>query len=997
MNEVQKIAQALREDSLILCFGPKLDEALGIPSLAEMLEPLLAKVAEQDRKQVLSWWETPDLPRLAEYFFRNHRRDYQVALQLALDRRPGFVHRSLSDWLITLKTLAPKRLVCTQPHNFFTLLFPNHRLLLWDETIGLAEGLPAEAPWLCQSHGIIDEPSSLVIAHGQRQAHTIKIDRALRQNVLKRLFAKHWLFLGFDADDPLLHVPQEWAAKAGLSYQGWCLSLDSSERDAAPLVHLPLPQPPEDFGGLALDYWFRLLATALDQPLTPLAVASSAPYGPNPAFRLLRQADLSALTPPDDPAVRDFYHGGHPTPELIHYGHSVTRSETARILEALDQEQRLVLLSGASGEGKNTIVLQVALRLLAQGWEVCLADRGDSELLNLARRNAQPLAVLVFRADQFINLDQLAQVMRQRGKRGFLLLAARPHEWVHRNRLQGQHLTPTEIAIKPLDADQLRDLEEKLARSHPEKKRADLQHALSKAGSDLFAAMLAATHGEELYRILADMVDRIMGWRDGTRLRDALGLVCFFEQHLGKSCPSLLFQACLGLKSEESPGFCAQLTGELSFNRGEKRVKTRHATIGKALFRVLFSEQPRLNEAEIAKQLLWGLSHLLVQQRSLDHRKLLTQIPKLYQKHNPDLADHLFQEASKVSPHDVHVWHEWALFTRARRRGPVTEPLSARWLFKRATEADRHHAPAWQAWALLEKEQGNLGSLDQVHSARWLFQRATEADPRNAPSWQAWALLEKEQGNPGSLDQVHSARWLFQRATEADPRHAPAWQAWALLEKEQSNFGSLDQVHSARWLFKRATEANQLHAPSWHAWALLEWEQGQKDKAHDILARALVNCPKAPEIVQLQRQLHSRPGGKAPPRAANLKPRPTTEYGCLTYADEVLADPKASSHQILDAFDSILPLMVKPCLVMAQWQVMEEDPQLLLVWPETDHYRVFIVTANAKLMHLACPKSIRGVAAPQAQTFFQVEHFHGYRDEVLGLYFHPQVFSQTPD
>jgi tetratricopeptide (TPR) repeat protein len=52
-----------------------------------------------------------------------------------------------------------------------------------------------------------------------------------------------------------------------------------------------------------------------------------------------------------------------------------------------------------------------------------------------------------------------------------------------------------------------------------------------------------------------------------------------------------------------------------------------------------------------------------------------------------------------------------------------------------------------QAWAILERDVGNIGTVDEEFTARWLFRTADEKDPDNVIIVHPWAMMERKQGN----------------------------------------------------------------------------------------------------------------------------------------------------------------------------------------------------------------------------------------------------------
>jgi len=502
----------------------------------------------------------------------------------------------------------------------------------------------------------------------------------------------------------------------------------------------------------------------------------------------------------------------------------------AKILaKVADDGLSAFLLTAAGGEGKSTILMQLAIELAGQGYNTFhCTEPEDRETLTWFRKLARKgkIAVLIDNADLLHNVPQIIrQVQNYRYAATCFVLAARSNEWRNVYSTNPQELQL--FSIGRLTRDEIRDIAQKLVNCQLATDVAVMtEQLMAKNNQFLLAAMLMATHGESLQNILASVINNIAQWSDHEELLEALGCVVALEARKNKTgqhyfCSQRLFQEFMGgVSKTEMQRLCNRLVGEVSLQpHGKYRIETRHPVIAETLFNILFAKNNSLlNEIEIHQRILLVAGRFSREEVNPGERKLLTVLPLIYAKSDYD---------------------------------------KARALFMAATEAEPNDAPNWQSWAILEEKQGNLGAVDQQYTARWLFNQGTKADSTHAPVWQAWALLEEKQGNIGAVDQQYTARWLFNQGTKADSKHAPVWQAWALLEEKQGNIGAVDQQYTARWLFNQGTKADSTNAPTWQAWALLEEKQGNLDKAKQIAQQGLQYCPNAPDILRAVRKIEN--------------------------------------------------------------------------------------------------------------------------------------------
>jgi hypothetical protein len=139
--------------------------------------------------------------------------------------------------------------------------------------------------------------------------------------------------------------------------------------------------------------------------------------------------------------------------------------EALRHLEG--EGMRAALIKGAGGEGKSTILMQIALELLSQGYRVYYILEPDNDSIQLLRGLKGSVALLIDQAQQLHRVGSLLRFADGRGSPTKLVLAARANEWDHE---QGGRLGDTERMLKQiwvgkLNTDEAYPIAEKLVKS----------------------------------------------------------------------------------------------------------------------------------------------------------------------------------------------------------------------------------------------------------------------------------------------------------------------------------------------------------------------------------------------------------------------------------------------------------------------------------------------------------------------------------------------------
>ena len=865
----EELIERFKLNKVVLFVGAGCSRSVGLPDWTELLKGMQSDfdsrhlLSTQDKGNLKGWFKDPkNYPRIAERLE-----------QVAPDRYRDYMRRTfdsgqqvrLPKYLSQLQHFPLNRVVTT---NFDKVLEqslgPAWAGQTWQDGSELARYLRDPSPLIFHIHGRIDRFHSLV--HTRQEYNALEGPEGHQaREFLKHLFESYTiLVVGYRLGDPVIgwvktRLQNDWAITPD-----WYLLAPNPQkaeyRDAMTdqqlnLLSYPLDEKkPIDKAHIdGLDSWFGLLGQRLDISFTEESEAEgNTPYTQYPGFQEVSQAFLAKLPEPAEETRRRYYHGEPVQWSLVNAGYTVRRQVVDDILRYLEGgDLRVILLGGAGGEGKSTILMQVGVALANKGWRVFHADEVLAEEdtpFHILRTTKGPVTLLIDQADLYSKVNALLSFAVNRHEPVNIVFSARTNEWQQaQERYLGRNSRYiNKVNVGRLGRQEALGIAQQLLDSgvvQNEDIGALSERLLRDSNGFLLAAMLTATHGKPLARILEDVVDHVATWDEGMELLTALGCVVTLEAHENKNghpyfCSVRLFQEALNVLEFDIRPLCSQLVGEISLRpHGKQRVETRHPVIAKTLLPILFGgEMPYLDELEIHRRLMRGASHLSREYDNPSERKFMTILPMLHRRRKDyEGARALYRIATDTDPINAFIWHAWAMMEKEQGNiGTTDQAYTARWLFKRGTDADSTDAPVWQAWAMLEKEQNNIGEIDQAYSARWLFKQGSETDPDDAFVWQAWAVLEKEQGNIGDIDKAYSSRWLFKQSTDTNPNNGTCWQGWAVLEKEQGNIGDIDQAYTARWLFKRGIDIDSTSGTCWQGWAMLEKDQGNVGEVEQL-------------------------------------------------------------------------------------------------------------------------------------------------------------------
>jgi tetratricopeptide (TPR) repeat protein len=786
------ILESFKNQRVTLFFGPQCVQSAGLPSQAEVQEKILKKLRpkldKKDEREVKGYLRRADgFQRIAEKFKRLYTNDYREFMQNIFNSDKRFSALQPPSYFAYLGNLPLKYIVTSNLDKLLEDSLPSHwEGVTWQDKEDFSRILRHDRPLLLHLLGRADRFGTVVYAFSDYKRLLMEEEGAPARDFLSIIFETTTVLLvGYELNDPIL----AWFKKYIFSktfIPEWHILLTNptiEQKKSAAKQQIKILSCSQ------IDNWFTALATALDvnkQSKVMLEIAES-----EPGWTQITQKFLDQLPPVKNTTAQHYYRGNSVSWALVKEGYTVHRAIVDKMLARLsDKGLSAFLLIAAGGEGKSTILMQLALAFAEKGYQTfhCAEPEDQQEVFAWFRIRSRKgkLAVLIDNADLLHNVPQiLRQVENYRYDTTCIIFAARGNEWRNVYRINLRDLEP--FSVGSLTRAEAQKIAQKLldCQLATADVSAITERLLAEKNHFLLAAMLMATDGKPLQNILASVIGNIAQWEKGEELLKALGCVVALEARQNKNgqhyfCAQRLFQEFMGgISKSEMQRLCHCLTGEVGLKpHGGYRIETRHPVIAEILFKILFAEDNGfLDEIEIYERILQVAGRFSREEVNPGERKLLTVLPLVY-----------------VAQDDYE---------------------KARALFKAATEAESKDAPTWQAWANLEKMQGNIGEVDKKYTARWLFKQGTVADIKYAPTWQAWALLEQNQGN------IEKAKQIAQQGLRHCPNNPAILDVLRKIENQPNpendittliNQGKCDQAekHLQQALFKNPQDEEAL-------------------------------------------------------------------------------------------------------------------------------------------------------------------------------------------
>ncbi len=693
-----ELVSRFKESKVALFIGAGCSMSAGLPGWGKLLSNIQSVYEKEhllkdtDKKQLKKWFESlDDYQRIASFFKRQSADLYRKYLQDVFD--PDLHNNQLisPEYYRLFHKLPIKRVITTNFDKLLEDALSGWNSITWQDSEEMPRYLRDDRKLVYHIHGIADRFGTLVHTHEEYKALQGTEGEQAR-SFLQRLFESHTiLVIGYRLGDPVIrwitdalrgdwNITPEWYSLC-YSPLDEDFEKERSDRNLRLIPYdidttLDVNKAHEQ----ALTNWFKKLGEKLglegfEPPKTHEGINAPLHRG----WITINEDFLTTQPIVTNEMKEQYYRGIEPGWGLVNEGYSARRIATDEVLIKLEGKGfKAVVIKGAAGEGKTTILMQIAIDLSKQGLTVYYEADPGSDPYGIMKQNKGPLALIIDHADQIKDLPALFRFATNRTKETVIILAARTNEWNNvygKGSLGDASRLLQEVRVKKLEWQEAKAIAGLLIDNGmgvDDDVGAFAKRLIDDSNGFLLAAMLTATHGEPLSKILEDVVMKVSNWPDGEELLTALGLVVALEARKNNKgdqlfCTRRLFQESIEKSKQQALRLCYRLAGEISLHpRGDYRIETRHPIIAETLFPILFSgETPPLDEFDIHERLLQGAGRLSREQVMAGERKLLTIIPLYYKNRgNYEFARKFFMVSSEADPKDAHTWQAWALMEK---------------------------------------------------------------------------------------------------------------------------------------------------------------------------------------------------------------------------------------------------------------------------------------------------------------------------------------------
>ena len=234
-------------------------------------------------------------------------------------------------------------------------------------------------------------------------------------------------------------------------------------------------------------------------------------------------AALAAL-PTYSPAVR-FLSGGPPDDWAVLRHAAIARDCEEELLAKLADGARLIIVTGAAGDGKTTMLKRAGMRLREANWRVFYCEMPERavfpKISDLSEQDIETL-LLVDNADAAAGFADIEDALES-APRVHVVLCARSYNW-QRKKFKFRRVVPMEVPR--LAVHEIARLAGAIVRHGAASAKlgeaeivARIQASVSSQHPHLLAAMLTATRGKRFQEIIDDMIDDFVAQQDDWVLR----------------------------------------------------------------------------------------------------------------------------------------------------------------------------------------------------------------------------------------------------------------------------------------------------------------------------------------------------------------------------------------------------------------------------------------------------------------------------------------------
>ena len=547
----------------------------------------------------------------------------------------------------------------------------------------------------------------------------------------------------------------------------------------------------------------------------------------------------------------------------------VKRDVVNELIDAIENEIGAIVLTGAGGEGKTTVLMQLCAELYSAGKNVLY--HAPTHKYDI------PDNVIdgIFLVDNPANTSDFKNFLTKATKEGLtVVIASRSNEWAA---LKETLFDDTRRSVKEIELPKISVSESKAFAQYIKThihwiKRSvvELEKLFFKDSYGfLYASMLMAIYNaDSLEKIAAEIIERISKFENGETTLRVLAAFVFAEQ-AGTAIGTRTYRSLCKHFSVDDRDVKYYLRKEVVLNGTV--YQTRHESISQLFYKYLFKDGDwwsYLNEEEREDVIIAVLDVYLgeVEKASKDYRPTdpraieisglfvqafkvvdyeetqdfiiqrlfescqqhgLAVIDRLYHHTKNDLIKNIVAQGCYERKLPVwEVYRHWinSLMLDLDNISHVLELLSHICL---DMEASVH---LWLLWADIQEKAFNLQCGNYKESVQNIYVAGMEKFADTPHLWMNWAAFEIRTGNMGDPLLPHSARWILREGCMRIPMDQHLWIKLAETEEAVGNVGSYDQPYSSAWLYKTTCEKHGKVGECWIKWSRFIDRHGGTDE-----------------------------------------------------------------------------------------------------------------------------------------------------------------------
>ena len=520
----------------------------------------------------------------------------------------------------------------------------------------------------------------------------------------------------------------------------------------------------------------------------------------------------------------------------------VKRDVVNELIDAIENEIGAIVLTGAGGEGKTTVLMQLCAELYIAGKTVLY--HCDSS--NFPKYDYPENVIdAIFLVDAPSSTREFHNFLTKVIKEGHtVVIASRSNEWAT---LEKALLDDTRRSIKEIELPKISDSESKAFAQYLKthihwikRSSIELEKLFFKDSYGfLYASMLMAIYNaDSLEKIAKAIIKRISEFENGETTLRILAAIVFAEQ-AGTAIGTRTYRSLCRNFSIDDRDVKFYLRKEVVLNGTV--YQTRHESISQLFYKYLFKdgELSYLNEEEREDVIIAVLdvyvsdvekstreykptdpraieiSGLFVQAfKVVDYDEtqvfIIQRLLESCQQYGHAIIDRFFHQldndnvkcdlAEKCYERKLPLWEVYRHWLQHLLSEEESFDVVNNYIEPLCLDMD---APIgiWNLWIDLHEKNIQTDSAS-IHKAREIYKLGLKTLAHNAHWWIAWASFEERQGNLGNINIDYSARWLLREGCIYAQDNPHLWLKWADIEVKCGNLGDQETRYSARWIVK---------------------------------------------------------------------------------------------------------------------------------------------------------------------------------------------------